>query len=471
MNTMKNLENAMARRDFKCAWMLKLLAAASVGMLPALAGAQEVPGGVCNAALNASAVGGPLFYINEPITINLNLGAGIVLDGDDPPVEGWLDIYRFSYQMDCSDGDTWPDCTPAGNTVVFIADSVTTDCTGEADVPVTFDTSVVDQEILFTAINPPGSIRNMSEQTCNVTFDIMVTGVADENPEREIIELTGFGNILGDESNDAICSNTLTTGQGASVRFDLSTLATHFRVTKEFSDDNPDPVEVNIRCNTGLPLEQDFQITQDTSVSFTVNDYEPGAMSCRVWESNVDHYSATYTPGLQGGVAGDVRGEETGCYFDNIVNGDFTCHITNVADPAMFTVYKEWFVDPTGGDSVSEIAHVTIWCDKEITTPGAESVSDGWILYKEMQGDDSLTATIDTSTGTAQCRADEYFDESGIVSEDDCGLRLIPAGGSSECTIVNTVFFEGIPTLSTIGVALMALLMLGVGMVGFRRFT
>jgi hypothetical protein len=88
-----------------------------------------------------------------------------------------------------------------------------------------------------------------------------------------------------------------------------------------------------------------------------------------------------------------------------------------------------------------------------------------------MQGDDSLTATIDTSTGTAQCFADESFDESGIVSEDDCGLRSIPAGGSSECTIVNTVFFEGIPTLSTIGVALMALLMLGLGMVGFRRFT
>ena len=469
---MKHLANVITScSELRRTRILKLLAVTSMGLLPALAFAQTVPGGVCNADLNASAVGGPLFYINEPITINLNLGAGIVYDGADPPVDGWLDIYRFSYQMDCSTGDTWPDCSPAGNTVVFLPGSVTTNCTGEGDAPVTFDIEVANQEILFTAIDPAGSIRNMSEQTCNVSFDIMVTGVADANPEREIIELTGFGNILGDETNDAVCSNTLTAGQGASVSFDLSTVATHFRVTKEFSDDNPNPVDVHIRCDTGLPLEQDFQITKDTSVSFTVTAYEAGALSCDVWESSVDHYAATYTPGLQGGVAGSVTGDATGCHFDNIVNGDFSCHITNVADPATFTVNKEWFVDPTGGDFVSEVAFVTIWCDKEITTVGAEAVTDGWTLYKEMQGDDSLTATIDTSSGPAQCRADETFAESGIASEDDCGLRSIPAGGSSECTIVNTVFFEGIPTLGPFGAAILAFLMLGAGMVGFRRFT
>jgi hypothetical protein len=33
------------------------------------------------------------------------------------------------------------------------------------------------------------------------------------------------------------------------------------------------------------------------------------------------------------------------------------------------------------------------------------------------------------------------------------------------------VFFEGIPTLSQLGMLIMALLMLSVGLVGFRRFT
>jgi len=38
------------------------------------------------------------------------------------------------------------------------------------------------------------------------------------------------------------------------------------------------------------------------------------------------------------------------------------------------------------------------------------------------------------------------------------------------CTATGTQFFEGIPTLSQYGMALMALLMLGVGFIGFRRF-
>ena len=38
------------------------------------------------------------------------------------------------------------------------------------------------------------------------------------------------------------------------------------------------------------------------------------------------------------------------------------------------------------------------------------------------------------------------------------------------CTITNTESFEGIPTLSQYGMAIMALLMLGVGFIGMRRF-
>ncbi|NNJ79124.1 MAG: IPTL-CTERM sorting domain-containing protein, partial [Xanthomonadales bacterium] len=38
------------------------------------------------------------------------------------------------------------------------------------------------------------------------------------------------------------------------------------------------------------------------------------------------------------------------------------------------------------------------------------------------------------------------------------------------CDVEGTVFFEGIPTLSQYGMAIMVLLMLGVGFVGMRRF-
>jgi hypothetical protein len=43
-------------------------------------------------------------------------------------------------------------------------------------------------------------------------------------------------------------------------------------------------------------------------------------------------------------------------------------------------------------------------------------------------------------------------------------------GENASCTIYNTVFFEGIPTLSQYGMAILALLMLGAGFVGFRRW-
>jgi hypothetical protein len=68
------------------------------------------------------------------------------------------------------------------------------------------------------------------------------------------------------------------------------------------------------------------------------------------------------------------------------------------------------------------------------------------------------------------CWASEEIYQSGVEQDNDCGTREIPAGGSSSCTFTNAVFFEGIPTLSQYGMALMALLMLGLGFVGLRRF-
>ena len=46
----------------------------------------------------------------------------------------------------------------------------------------------------------------------------------------------------------------------------------------------------------------------------------------------------------------------------------------------------------------------------------------------------------------------------------------VSVGSGDSCVMTNTVFFEGIPTLNQYGMAIMALLMLGMGFVGFRRF-
>jgi hypothetical protein len=57
----------------------------------------------------------------------------------------------------------------------------------------------------------------------------------------------------------------------------------------------------------------------------------------------------------------------------------------------------------------------------------------------------------------------------------DCGSSgngglLAQLGEGDSCSVTNTVFYEGIPTLSTYGLAVLALLMLGLGFAGFRRF-
>jgi hypothetical protein len=117
------------------------------------------------------------------------------------------------------------------------------------------------------------------------------------------------------------------------------------------------------------------------------------------------------------------------------------------------------------------MADVTISCESEIFEDDAVEVDpDLWTLSGEIGDGGSLEATVDTTDGPARCSAIEKITQSGVESVDDCGWRDIPAGGSDDCTFTNTVFFEGIPTLSQYGLMVLALLMFGVGAVGFRRF-
>ena len=57
-----------------------------------------------------------------------------------------------------------------------------------------------------------------------------------------------------------------------------------------------------------------------------------------------------------------------------------------------------------------------------------------------------------------------------VIDDTDCNPVDVTYGEDASCVITAGVFFEGIPTLSQYGMAIMALLMLAVGFVGFRRF-
>ena len=240
----------------------------------------------------------------------------------------------------------------------------------------------------------------------------------------------------------------------------------YFNVTKMFSDSSPTEVDVTLTCNTGLPLEQTFTISDGNPVTFVVTNFVQGTMDCEITEMGEgEGYEPVYNNGT---VLSDIS-----CLYESVEAGGetFVCMIGNAALPASFTVNKVWeFLGESGDDIYAEV-DVSIYCRSEIFEQGAYQDNGYWVLETMLGDGEHITVSVDTTLASAECMAMEFLPEnSGVETSDDCGWREIPAGGSSECTITNTAFFEGIPTLSQYGMALMALLMLGMGFVGMRRF-
>ena len=123
------------------------------------------------------------------------------------------------------------------------------------------------------------------------------------------------------------------------------------------------------------------------------------------------------------------------------------------------------FPDTGGsGDLVQPIAPIRIYC--------------GGVLRKEetLIGNGTVSVQVTPAFPSTSCYATEGVIDSAVEQVNlGCGDAQNPgmtitAGQGDSCEFVNTVFFEGIPTLSQWGMALMALLMLSVGFIGFRRF-
>jgi hypothetical protein len=75
-----------------------------------------------------------------------------------------------------------------------------------------------------------------------------------------------------------------------------------------------------------------------------------------------------------------------------------------------------------------------------------------------------------------QCWVRERVVDSSVESESDCVFTtatsnaIFPGDWDNECTVTNTRIYEGVPTLSQHALAILALLIVGIVLVGFRRF-
>ncbi|MFC1720134.1 IPTL-CTERM sorting domain-containing protein [Pseudomonadota bacterium] len=270
----------------------------------------------------------------------------------------------------------------------------------------------------------------------------------------------------------------------------------YFQATKIFTDGNTGSVTVNIHCNIGTIGPDSKPLSSAYPVAFVVSQVDAtiAGPNCRVWEEPQAGYSAVYAVGecnadseedFTGGCEAVNTGNLPGCYYTDVHYGADVewnyCQITNTPDPVEVEVTKVWDVTNTGGDYFSRDAKITIGCNAEIS-PYSWKKNGNWYYRKDLHDGDyvdgqyTVTVEVIPEYPSSFCFAGEDNVYSAVEVSSDCGDRKDPGmkvsvGHSDSCTITNTLFFEGIPTLNQWGMAMLALLMLGVGFIGIRRLT
>jgi len=242
-----------------------------------------------------------------------------------------------------------------------------------------------------------------------------------------------------------------------------------FQVTKDFDDDNPAEVDVMIQCNTGLPLSQPATISEGDGVTFVVGDFESGDLNCEITEVEPAGYSAQYHNGeIFTGAS---------CVFEDIEAGSFhTCEISNFVDEVTVDVTKVWidenpqFNATNYAEAYWSCQNAAYACEEGPEGAGGESCS-GYLEFDGNPDTDRIYIRPSWDGGTTCTISEVNIADGGVeIDDSDCASITLFPGVGGECTIYNTRLYEGIPTLSHYGLAIMALIMLGVGLVGFRRF-
>ena len=461
------------------------------------------PGAVCTLAAGDVAADADPVSVTFAVDVDSPLSAGVseisnsasVADdganGDDPTPENNVD-------SDITPVEATPDMVITkydGSEVMLPGETInytltyqnvgTQDATGVAiteTVPLNtaFDSTASDPGWICTPDGQSGS-------TC--TFDIgdlaagadpqmVIFAVMLDDPwPYEVLEVLNTASIADDGSN----GEDPTPDNNADAVSTQVGGPTTFRVTKQFTDGNPMDVEVTITCNAGLPLTQTAKISEDKLVTFSMTSFTAAEMDCDITEVAPPGYTPVYTAGLtDSGFADAYSDDAQGCHFEGVAFGGFTCDITNTPDPVQIAIEKDWNIDGIGGLSVDTRYLLTLYCDSEILEADAECplLDDlrtrarfgGWC--RQFSGDDSAIhiAEVVPAYPSSHCMVLETSMSSAVEVDNGCLDIELSAGNGTSCLITNTVFFEGIPTLSQYGLALLGLLMLATGMFGFRRY-
>jgi hypothetical protein len=237
-------------------------------------------------------------------------------------------------------------------------------------------------------------------------------------------------------------------------------------------------VAAKLQCTGATSTQQSVVFTATTDAILFVYNIsqipEGQQVDCTVTEDVPANYVATYD--CHGEDCGDSGQDLTKRFYPDVEpNETRKCTITNTPKPAIVTITKTWIIE--GADQGFDGGHTIFGiCDSLLYGPADNTFCAGpfcaaWVEQEEaLEGSMEYEFTIvKPNYPFTLCNFGELHDDSVIDSDNGCGEQSVAAGASVACEIVNTVFFEGIPTLNQYGMAVLALLMLGVGFVGFRR--
>jgi hypothetical protein len=224
-------------------------------------------------------------------------------------------------------------------------------------------------------------------------------------------------------------------------------------------------VTVEFLCNKGTELFQDFVIMEGPAgVTFSNFRFTDGDTDCWVRERTdlLPGYTPTYTGGidqLQQGDAVGVFNEPEGCVFTGITGGaDLTCQVSNEADPQPVLITKTWeFAGSAQPSDIDPRFQLSLYCEDN--------------LVKVFSGelDQEFKAMVVPAYPQTECYVTEKMFVDYVEVDNGCGKLVVKAGQGAACEIVNTVFFEGIPSTGRLGKLLLVLLMLTMGGLAVRR--
>jgi len=280
----------------------------------------------------------------------------------------------------------------------------------------------------------------------------------------------------------------------------------HFLVYKYYDDSQAGSdfadygVDVKIVCTSGNDPTQTTTITKNQNGDFQIENLPDNTHDCTVTETDgpagfsPDYEASCNSGGCAGSGYLDSDNDFDGCKFTNVQKSGsvYKCAITNFTDPAFITIDKTWVLENTSFDDFNGAYDIKLECETDVFECNDSSCDSGTnhsnnkASIKNINGDETLYFKLPhPDYPSDDCTIEEKIKDSvvEVTFGEGCGELqnqskpskkkseiTVESGDDVTCNITNTVFFEGIPTLNHYGMAILALLMLGVGFVGFRRF-